>query len=46
MKYFLTFLISIFIFACGGSSYSSNYNPQPSQGIQFKEVPENITFLE
>jgi hypothetical protein len=45
MKYFLTFLISIFIFACGGSSYSSNYQPTP-QGIQYKQVPENITFLE
>ena len=46
MKYFLTFLISIFIFACGGSSYSSNYNPPTPQGIQYKNVPENITFLE
>ncbi len=42
MKYFLIFLISISIFACGGSSY----NQQPPQGIQYKQVPENITFLE
>tara|TARA_B100000963_G_C22536810_1_gene630197 strand:+ start:127 stop:267 length:141 start_codon:yes stop_codon:yes gene_type:complete len=46
MKYFLIFLISISIFACGGSSYSSNYDQQPSQGIQYKQVPDNITFLE
>ncbi len=45
MKYFLIFLITILIFACGGSSYSSNYNQQTPQGIQYKNVPDDITFL-
>jgi len=43
MKYFLIFLISIFIFACGGSSYSNN--TQQTQGIQYKTVPEDITIF-
>lgn len=42
MKYFLIFLISIFIFACGGSSYSSN--AQQTQ-VQYKTVPEDITLF-
>tara|TARA_B100000161_G_scaffold183743_1_gene132507 strand:- start:1008 stop:1142 length:135 start_codon:yes stop_codon:yes gene_type:complete len=43
MKYFLILLISVFIFACGGSSYANN--DQQPQGIQYKTVPEDITFL-
>ena len=43
MKYFLIFLIPIFVFACGGSSYSSN--AQQPQGIQYKTVPEDITIF-